>query len=113
MYVFLCTFKHLQADERLKGTLASEKNEILFSEFNVNYNKEPEQFKKGTSLVRKVLKDKEGGKPLLVAVALYSDIISDKFWMDNPEILECKQAGEFSNVSNSPVFSITTMKDNR
>lgn len=103
----------MQADERLKGTLASEKNEILFSEFNMNYNKEPEQFKKGTSLVRKIVKNEEGGKPLLVAVALYSDIISDKFWMENSEILECKSAGEFSNVSNSPVFSITAMKNNR
>jgi tRNA(His) 5'-end guanylyltransferase len=33
------------AQERLKGTLAGDKNEILFSEFNINYNQEEEQFR--------------------------------------------------------------------
>jgi tRNA(His) guanylyltransferase len=33
------------AQERLKGTLAGDKNEILFSEFNINYNNEEEQFR--------------------------------------------------------------------
>ena len=37
--------------ERLKGTLSGEKNEILFSEFRINYNEEPAQFRKGTTLV--------------------------------------------------------------
>jgi len=41
------------AQERLKGTFANDKNEILFSEFGVNYNKESEQFRKGTTLYRK------------------------------------------------------------
>ena len=31
------------AQERLKGTVSGDKNEILFSEFGVNYNNEPNQ----------------------------------------------------------------------
>jgi tRNA(His) guanylyltransferase len=33
------------AQERLKGTLAGDKNEILFSEFGINYNNEEEQLR--------------------------------------------------------------------
>ncbi|VVT45912.1 uncharacterized protein SAPINGB_P000953 [Magnusiomyces paraingens] len=51
-----------QAEERLRGTLASDKNEILFSEFGINYNNEPEIYKKGTILVRdlSILSGREG-----------------------------------------------------
>ena len=38
----------------MQGTVASEKNEILFSEFEVNYNNEPELFKKGSIIYRNV-----------------------------------------------------------
>ncbi|TGZ74938.1 hypothetical protein CRM22_000659 [Opisthorchis felineus] len=41
-----------EAEERLRGTLSSDKNEILFSEFGCNYNNEPELFRKGTTLYR-------------------------------------------------------------
>jgi len=41
-----------QAEEELKGTFAADKNEILFSRFGINYNNEPEIFKKGTVLYR-------------------------------------------------------------
>jgi len=40
-----------EADKKLCGTLSGDKNEILFSEFGINYNKEPELFRKGTVLV--------------------------------------------------------------
>jgi len=40
------------AHKRLKGTLSKEKHEILFSEFKLNYNDEPEIFKKGNILIR-------------------------------------------------------------
>ena len=42
-----------QAQDRLKGTFSNDKNEILFSQFGINYNNEPEQYKKGTTLWRK------------------------------------------------------------
>ena len=38
----------------MQGTVASEKNEILFSEFEVNYNNEAELFKKGSIIYRDV-----------------------------------------------------------
>ena len=41
-----------KAHEKLKGTLSNDKNEILFSQFNINYNNQPEVFKKGTLLIR-------------------------------------------------------------
>lgn len=43
-----------EAEQRLMGTVAADKNEILFSELGINYNNEPEMFKKGTIFVREV-----------------------------------------------------------
>ncbi|KAJ4455565.1 putative tRNAHis guanylyltransferase Thg1 [Paratrimastix pyriformis] len=43
---------NLDATERLKGTDAAQKNEILFTQFSINYAKEPAQFRKGTTLAR-------------------------------------------------------------
>ncbi|KAL6242490.1 tRNA-His guanylyltransferase [Rhinocladiella similis] len=40
------------AEEFLKGTVASDKNEILWSKFGVNYNNEPEMFRKGSVVYR-------------------------------------------------------------
>ncbi|KAH8704380.1 tRNAHis guanylyltransferase-domain-containing protein [Phaeosphaeriaceae sp. PMI808] len=41
-----------EAEKKLSGTVSSDKNEILFKEFGINYNNEPECFKKGTVLYR-------------------------------------------------------------
>jgi len=40
------------AMERLKGTLSADKNEILFSQFEINYNNLPQVYRKGTVLYR-------------------------------------------------------------
>ncbi|KAF2235518.1 putative tRNAHis guanylyltransferase Thg1 [Viridothelium virens] len=40
------------AEKELMGTVSSDKNEILFSRFGINYNNEPEIFKKGSVLYR-------------------------------------------------------------
>jgi len=40
------------AHSRLKGTTSSEKNELLYSHFHLNYNSEPEHYRKGTTLLR-------------------------------------------------------------
>lgn len=40
------------AELELKGTLASDKNEILFQCFQINYNNEPAMFRKGTVIYR-------------------------------------------------------------
>ncbi|XP_054831846.1 probable tRNA(His) guanylyltransferase isoform X2 [Eublepharis macularius] len=93
----------VQAQTRLQGTLAGEKNEILFSEFNINYNNEPLMYRKGTVLVwqkvNKVIKKKikipeeteekevEVTRIKMTAVPLHCDIIGDQFWDQYPEIL--------------------------
>ncbi|QLL32234.1 hypothetical protein HG536_0C04030 [Torulaspora globosa] len=48
-----CGLTTQQAENRLSGTLSNEKQEILFTECGINYNNEPEMFKKGTMVTRK------------------------------------------------------------
>lgn len=38
----------------MQGTVSSDKNEILFKRFGINYNNEDEMFKKGSVLYRQV-----------------------------------------------------------
>jgi tRNA(His) guanylyltransferase len=92
---------------RLKGTVSSDKNEILFSQFDVNYNNEPEQFRKGTVLWKKPveiplpelneeLKELQGRRKYQLAKSktriqiqeASCDIIGDTFWTENPHLLE-------------------------
>ncbi|XP_058026878.1 probable tRNA(His) guanylyltransferase isoform X4 [Ahaetulla prasina] len=92
----------VEAQERLKGTLANDKNEILFSEFNINYNKEPEIYRKGTILIwkkvdeiikRKIKTGKIEEKEIEETrmrnrpIPLHCDIIGNEFWEHNPQIL--------------------------
>ncbi|VDM18149.1 unnamed protein product [Hydatigera taeniaeformis] len=81
------------AEERLRGTLSSDKNEILFSEFGINYNNEPQLFRKGTVLFRKGVS--------LIKFCLFHlyepkkmaleerncDVIKDDFWLENSHLL--------------------------
>ncbi|KAJ2718283.1 tRNA-His guanylyltransferase [Coemansia sp. Benny D115] len=84
------------AEKRLSGTLSSDKNELLFSEFGINYNDEKEIFKKGSVVIRdKVLVDvtidgKVVQKPKPVVAVVHKDIIKDAFWKEHPEILQGK-----------------------
>ncbi|KAJ1668554.1 tRNA-histidine guanylyltransferase 1-like [Coemansia sp. RSA 1813] len=85
------------AEKRLSGTLSKDKNELLFSEFGINYNDEDEIFKKGSILIRdKQLADVPGpdGKPTkrtkVIVSILHCDIIKDTFWKQHPEILRGK-----------------------
>ncbi|KAF3932723.1 hypothetical protein ABW19_dt0204502 [Dactylella cylindrospora] len=41
-----------EAEKELAGTLAKDKNEILFSRFGINYNKEDEMYRKGSVVYR-------------------------------------------------------------
>ena len=94
----------------MKGTFANDKNEILFSQFGVNYNNEPDQFKKGTTLFRKkveiplesVVPEEEIAKmsgkqkghakfKLRTVVDQFTgDIIQDEFWDSHPHLLNYK-----------------------
>ncbi|XP_018407459.1 PREDICTED: probable tRNA(His) guanylyltransferase [Cyphomyrmex costatus] len=90
-----------QAQEKLRGTLASHKNELLFQEFGINYNNEPSLFRKGTTLIRKLVPDNTGRlKPTIVP--LVDDIIGDRFWKENPEVIGLKSLATYQS------FNLTT-----
>ena len=78
----------------MKGTLAGDKNEILFSEFGINYNNEPAQFKKGTTIIKKKVAvpcengDGSATKLRSKLVHLDCDIIGEEFWTEHPHLLE-------------------------
>ncbi len=103
-----------EAEKRLKGTLSGDKNEILFSEFGINYNNESPIFRKGSTIIRDDTTldtvspqngkedDADIRKPrredayrsehrvsMLFAglVVSHADIISKTFWEKNPSIL--------------------------
>ncbi|CUM64159.1 uncharacterized protein PRCAT00001751001 [Priceomyces carsonii] len=92
-----------EAENKLMGTVSSDKNEILFKDFGINYNDEPDIFKKGTIIVREY----ESWKPELESdnsarqrqriekkrkranIAFHHvDIIKDDFWSSRPWLLE-------------------------
>lgn len=92
-----------EAENRLIGTLSSDKHEILFKEFGINYNNEPEMFKKGTVLVRDYENWAEGGDETELSLRqvqrreklrkkatineVHVDIINDEFWNLRPWLL--------------------------
>ncbi|ESW96362.1 hypothetical protein KL918_000315 [Ogataea parapolymorpha] len=87
-----------EAENRLIGTLSSDKHEILFKEFGINYNNEPEIYKKGTIFVRELDFESDVNIDLSKRQAqrlqkklkkseikkLHCDIIKDEFWDCRP-----------------------------
>ena len=90
-----------EAHNKLKGTFSKDKNEILFKDYNINYNNEPEIFKKGSLIIRLLdniendvkkefkydpllIKDDEFTKEFIESnknlVVAHMDIIKDSFW---------------------------------
>ncbi|KAG5979138.1 Glucose-responsive transcription factor [Claviceps digitariae] len=106
-----------EAERTLAGTLAADKNEILFSRFQINYNNEPEIFRKGSVVFRdyelvdaaspsvalamdnlaepvqqsksQLEKDRKKRAKARVVVE-HMDIIKDDFWDRRPWILSNK-----------------------
>ncbi|KAL6257195.1 hypothetical protein P5V15_012124 [Pogonomyrmex californicus] len=104
-----------QAEEKLRGTLASHKNELLFQEFGINYNNEPPLFRKGTTLIRKLVSGGTG-KLKSAVVALVDDIIGDRFWKENPEVIGLKSLATYqpsstlaNNINNTMSASTTPL----
>lgn len=69
-----------QAEKRLSGTVSADKNEILFKDFNINYNNEPEISKRGTILLRKIVNSENSSKSLTAIVDVHDDMLKDNFW---------------------------------
>lgn len=84
-----------EAEERLNGTVSSDKNELLFSVFNMNYNNLPQIYRKGSVLVwervcdiNDTAREENARKPKRQIVVHHTDIIGDTFWSEHPEILD-------------------------
>jgi tRNA(His) guanylyltransferase len=112
------TMSTTDAEEELKATLASDKNEILFSRFGINYNNEPLKYRKGTVIYRaydqavdgegedkndgklavptsKTQMEKERKKKQKAKIALeHVDVIGDAFWEARPYILAPKRGDD-------------------
>ncbi|KAH9945404.1 tRNAHis guanylyltransferase [Epithele typhae] len=98
-----------EAHVTLRGTVSSQKHEMLFSRFGINYNEISARFRKGSVLVREPVPktatenadppaaegDKQEGKGaskkktrIRTTVELYHcDIIGDEFWDARPMLL--------------------------
>ncbi|EQB52134.1 tRNA(His) guanylyltransferase [Colletotrichum gloeosporioides] len=110
-------YDNKEAEQRLAGTVSGDKNEILFSKFNINYNNEPEMYKKGSVIFRdyelvepgthnaseaadalaeptqqsKSQAEKEKKKRNKARVVIeHLDIIKDDFWDRRPWLLSNK-----------------------
>jgi tRNA(His) guanylyltransferase len=105
-----------EAEAELKGTMAADKNEILFSRFGINYNKELQMFRKGTVIYRaydgagegqgengdgngsrqtvatsRTQMEKERKMKMKATIAVeHVDIIGGAFWEARPYILASK-----------------------
>ena len=102
LFYFLCIIQHLQhtkinhllnccfwalvekkgmtpseAQNAISGTSSAQKNEIIFQASGLNYNDEPEQYRKGTFLY--------WNKKDLQSVS--RDIIKDDFWVECPWLM--------------------------
>ncbi|CAH0380617.1 unnamed protein product [Bemisia tabaci] len=97
-----------QAQERLKNTLASHKNEILFKEFDINYNNEPPLFRKGTTLVRKLVQTPPDNKLKQFIIPLNVDIIGEEFWKENPEIIGMKSIQIYSKKGDEVGYMVSS-----
>lgn len=78
------------AEERLRGTMSADKNEILFSEFSINYNSLNPMHRKGTTLLRKHVEYVAGeGKKRTcqLVVPYFTDLIKEEFWRTHKELL--------------------------
>jgi tRNA(His) guanylyltransferase len=81
-----------EAQAVLKGTVANFKNELLFSQFAINYNDLPARFKKGSVVIRQqqpVGGEQTAGtaKSRSLPTVMHVDVIRDDFWERHPEIL--------------------------
>lgn len=111
-----------EAEQALKGTVSADKNEILFSNFGINYNNEPVINRKGTVVYRsheqsttpnggasftpsqgkvpdpnsrnQAEKERKRKQKAVITTA-HDDIIGNAFWDSRPYILASKRTDEY------------------
>ncbi|XP_026757081.2 probable tRNA(His) guanylyltransferase [Galleria mellonella] len=79
-----------QAEKRLCGTVSANKNEILYNEFHINYNNEPDIYKRGTLLLRKIINNQDTNKTYTVIVDIHDDMLKEIFWKEHSTLLTVK-----------------------
>ncbi|TVY18958.1 tRNA(His) guanylyltransferase [Lachnellula arida] len=108
-----------EAEKELAGSVAADKNEILFSRFKINYNNEPDMYKKGSVVFRDYelvepgsvseVVDEDSAKTIeqlelsktqeekdrkrrakAIITVQHVDIIKDEFWERRPWLLSNK-----------------------
>ncbi|CAH7668399.1 Thg1 C terminal domain-containing protein [Phakopsora pachyrhizi] len=81
-----------QSHQILKGTVSSQKHQILFEQFKINYNHSPSIFRKGSILIRSItptcdlnqIDDKNlVRRESSVVRILHEDLINDTWWYKN------------------------------
>ena len=89
----------MEAESELRGTLAKDKHELLFSRFNLNYNDVRAMFKKGSIILRSfsssltttgkttAKQDKKKQNVRTTLQTLHEDLIKESFW-ENHNIFE-------------------------
>jgi tRNA(His) guanylyltransferase len=85
-----------EAEGHLKDTVSSQKHELLFSEFGINYNDEPAQYRRGSILmyqdVTVPVTDSRTGelkeRRTRQLQMSHDDLIGDEFWDTHPELFE-------------------------
>ncbi|XP_055709236.1 probable tRNA(His) guanylyltransferase [Phlebotomus papatasi] len=82
-----------EAEAKLRGTVSSDKHELLFQHFGINYNNLPAIFRKGTVLLRKRVHAEKIDLKRQLIVPQYVDIIRENFWTENWELLDTKGSG--------------------
>jgi tRNA(His) guanylyltransferase len=70
---------------RKQGTVSSQKHELLFSRFNLNYNTVDDMFKRGTILLRP--RAEKGSRAPAAILTLHEDLLQDRWWIDRAGVL--------------------------
>ena len=82
----------IEAEEHLKGTFSKDKNEILFTRFDINYNNIDPVYRKGSIIVHKKVEvtsiSPRNGEQVkrmkLLPTAVHQDLIGPEFWKEYP-----------------------------
>ncbi|XP_047954574.1 tRNA(His) guanylyltransferase 1-like isoform X2 [Salvia hispanica] len=97
------------AQDKLRGSLKQDRNELLYQCFNINYKKDiPEMFRQGTCIlkteVEDIVKDKDDGNPVTprctkLLTVRSKNIASKRFWMEK-KWLSKEELGQFCEKLN-------------
>ncbi|KAF9618438.1 hypothetical protein IFM89_001161 [Coptis chinensis] len=101
-----------EAQDILKGTRTQCRNELLFKQFDINYNTVPMMFRKGSSVFRDklkvVVKNRENGDPVVrlrkKVIVEHCDIIGESFWREHPSLIASEDLNLLRNVHSSNVY---------